>query len=126
MYVMLELLKFDDILDDCLINSSIGASPNDLICVIPIFVPLMPQHGHQVRSPKLNYPPTRLEVHRQSTIFKCEHVFNSLRNLFYIPMSSYQLKKSSSSHLGWISDLLNVNFFFAISDCDLRGAVDGL
>ena len=112
MYVMLELLKFDDILDYCLIKFINWCFTERFDMFHAYFVPLIPQLEHQVRSPKLNYPPIRLEVHRQGTIFQCVRVFNSLRNLLCITMSSYQL----ATHLWWISDRLNANFFFAVSD----------
>ena len=99
MYVMLELLKFDDILDYCLIKFINWCLTERFDMFHTYFVPLIPERAHQVRSHKLNYPPTRLEVRRQSTIFQCVSVFHSLRNLFCIPMSSYQLKKTFKQHI---------------------------
>ena len=95
-YVKLELLKFDDILDYCLIKFINWCFTERFDMFHSYFVPLIPQHEHQLRSPKLNYPPTRLEVHRQSTIFQCVRVFIACAICFVSQCLPTNLKKSSS------------------------------
>ena len=125
MYVMLELLKFDDILDYCLIKFLNWCFTEWFDMFHTYFVPLIPQHEHQVRSPIPNYPPTWLEVQRQGTIFQCVRVFNSLRNFLCIPMSSYQLKKIKQYILGgYRTGWMLISFSPSLIG-DLRGAVDG-
>ena len=55
MYVILELLKFDDILDYCLIKFINWCFTERFYMFNTYFVSLIPQHEHQVRSLKLNY-----------------------------------------------------------------------
>ena len=126
MYVMLELLKFDDILYYCLIKFINWCFTKLFDMFHTYFVQIIPQHAHQVCSPKLNYPPTKLEVHRQSTIFQCVRIFNRLHNLFCITMSSYQLKKTFKRHIlgGYQAGWMLISFSPSLID-DLRGAVDG-
>ena len=110
MYVMLELLTFDDILDYCLIKFINWCFTERFDMFHTYFVPLIPQHAHQVRSPKLNYP-KRLEVHWQSDRVPYFNVYAFLTACaicFVSKKSSYQLIKIFKLHIlrgyrtGWM------------------------
>ena len=68
-YLLLKIFKLYDIYSFFLITF------HDWCCNIridmnaKIFVPLIPVQNYNVRINRLNYPTTRLNVHKQSTIF---------------------------------------------------------
>ena len=101
MYSELGLLKFDDIYDYCLLKFIHWCFNVRFDMFDTFFIPLMPHHHHLVRDFKLNYPPTRIEIHRQSALFQCVRVFNCFfnNNLFNFQMSSFGLKKQFKEYV---------------------------
>ena len=64
-----------------------------------IFAPLVPMYNYGVRLYKLNYPLTRLNIQRQSTVFQCVKAVNNLPQSIDLPMSAYKLKLEYKKHI---------------------------
>lgn len=92
MYKQLGILKFPDVYDYFLFKFIHWCYNESNVLYIKYFSSLVPDHRYNVRAVKLNYPPTRLEINRQSTIFQCVRVFNELPENFELSMSSFKLK----------------------------------
>ena len=63
------------------------------------FVPLLPRPDYSVRLNELNYPLTRLNVYRQSTVFQCVKAINNLRESIDLPVSAYKQKVEYNKHI---------------------------
>ena len=55
---------------------------------------LLPRHEYSTRSTRIHYPSIRLDIGKQSTLYKCCQLINNIDYGLLVPQSDYQLKRN--------------------------------
>ena len=58
------------------------------------FMNLLPRHEYSTRNTRIHYPSIRVEIEKQSTIYQCCQLINSIDYGLLVPQSDYQLKRN--------------------------------
>ena len=92
MYKRLNLLKFDDIYKFYLLKFLHFAFYKNSSIFLRFFAPLFPQHFYNTRQRRINLPSIRLEIERNSVIFRCCSLLNNLPENLVEPQSDGALR----------------------------------
>ena len=92
MYKQLNLLHFDDIYQYLLLRFLHSILYINSELYNEYYVPLLPTHMYNTRNVRINLPPVRLEVERNSTLFQSCKLWNELSDELLEPQSAYSLK----------------------------------
>ena len=92
MYKQLNLLHFDDIYQYLLLRFLHSILYINSELYNEYYVPLLPTHMYNTRNVRINLPPVRVEVERNSTLFQSCKLLNELSNELLEPQSAYSLK----------------------------------
>ena len=94
MYKMANMLQYHDIFKFFLLKFIHFLLYDRYDIFEKYFSHLLPRHSYSTRNVKINLPPVRLDIEKQSTLYNCCKVVNELNNCFLQPQSRYKLKQS--------------------------------
>ena len=93
MYKMLNLLKFNDVYRYFLLRFIHDIFYKRTDFFNDYYAPLLPTHSYGTRRIKINLPPVRLEIEKQSTIFQTCKLLNEIPTELLEPQAKETLKK---------------------------------
>ena len=99
MYRIMGVLKFEHVYSYFLLKFIHVGLFENMSIRDRYYSPLMPQHDHHTRDNKLNLPVTRLNIEKNSTIFRSVKVFNEVPHDMRLQMSVCCLKMKYRKYL---------------------------